>query len=385
MLRSKCGNTKSNISIYNTYKKVPHVWNELASNKEELLLDVLGIYEQSEIPFVNYRYAILYENNVAVAIAYFQLLSFNSSFIRNTNDATYSSKAISILLDTFKPKLLVSGHLFRHDQQAFTTLEETPDLVAFRRYEALIHQVRKESCALAILMKDTPDRFITHVAHFAPQFKLLRKDISMEMPIASHWKSLEDYEKALKHKYAQKMRKVRNQFSTIEKKSMTVADCFTYKNEIFSLYQEVSKNQRINLGSLSATYIPLLKQQYPDTFEVIGFWHNGVLVAFMSAWIKDDQLDMFYIGFKYELNAKFSLYFNILYESIALAILHNKHHLILGRTALEAKARLGCNPRYLSTYLYINSAYLRFFISNKLDAQLNSEGSEWELRHPFKE
>lgn len=106
-------------------------------------------------------------------------------------------------------------------------------------------------------------------------------------------------------------------------------------------------------------------------------------VLFFSAWTHDEVLDMFYIGFDYSKNEERQLYFNILFFTIEEAIRLQKKKLILGRTALEAKARLGCKPKYLSTYLYIRNPIIRWVI-NRLHQNINSMEGEWENRHPFK-
>ncbi len=92
---------------------------------------------------------------------------------------------------------------------------------------------------------------------------------------------------------------------------------------------------------------------------------------------------MFYIGFDYERNAALSLYFNILYFSIEQAIAHEKEKLNLGRTALEAKARLGCTPRYLPTFLFVRNFCIRALVNSKINMQHEQEGA-WEERHPLK-
>ena len=96
-----------------------------------------------------------------------------------------------------------------------------------------------------------------------------------------------------------------------------------------------------------------------------------------------DSFDMFYIGFDYARNSELQLYFNILFFSIEQAIQFRKPQLILGRTALEAKARVGCLPIYLNTFLHIPNSLLSRIVGG-LQNKLGESGSEWEQRHPFK-
>src|SRR5690606_25068240 len=96
-----------------------------------------------------------------------------------------------------------------------------------------------------------------------------------------------------------------------------------------------------------------------------------------------DAFDMFYIGFDYVRNKYLQLYFNILFFRVEQSILFRKKKLILCRTALDAKARLGCQPHYLYTFLYIKKNLIRKRILQVQQRTSDKEGA-WEERHPFK-
>ncbi|HTN17607.1 MAG TPA: hypothetical protein VL092_08005, partial [Chitinophagaceae bacterium] len=153
---------------------------------------------------------------------------------------------------------------------------------------------------------------------------------------------------------------------------------------LYRLYLQVSRHQVFSMGILNEQFLPALKQFYGARLRVWAFYEGEDMVAFASAWLHEDAFDMFYIGFDYERNTALNLYFNILYFSIEQAITLRRPLLILGRTALEAKARLGCTPHFLSTFLYVRSPLLRRFISGKINNQHQQEGA-WEERHPMKE
>ena len=107
------------------------------------------------------------------------------------------------------------------------------------------------------------------------------------------------------------------------------------------------------------------------------------MIYFLSACEKETAFDMLYIGFDYKHNAELQSYFNILFFSVEQAITLGREKLILGRTALDAKARLGCEPRYLHTFLFINNPLIRRFILRKQQNVTLREG-DWEEKHPFK-
>ena len=95
--------------------------------------------------------------------------------------------------------------------------------------------------------------------------------------------------------------------------------------------------------------------------------------------------DMNYIGFDYAYNQQLGLYFNMLFCCVQNAIAQGSHTLILGRTALEAKAILGCHPVPIKGYYKINNFIFRAITKQFTNRTATQQGQLWMNRHPFKE
>jgi len=201
--------------------------------------------------------------------------------------------------------------------------------------------------------------------------------------VLPEWSSFEDYEKSLKHKYAQRLRKVRQGLEGLEIKKLSDEEIIAQKEKLHALYLQVCTHQPVTMGFLSPDFIVLLRKFYEGQLKVWAVYENGEMIAFLSGWARATVFDMFYIGFDYSRNADRNLYFNILFLSLQQAIQLKRTKLILGRTALDAKARLGCRPRYLHTFLYIRNPLLRGYILRQQQTMSTEEGS-WENKHPFK-
>ncbi len=227
-----------------------------------------------------------------------------------------------------------------------------------------------------------PARLDKYFCNYDPEYMMLRNDISMEMDISPEWQNMDDYVHALKHKYAQRYRKISERWQELDIRELANVEVVAHKEELFALYRQVSDNQRLRIGLLSPDFIPMLQQQ-DDRLKVWGIYERDKLIGFFSAWVYEDRFDMFYIGFDYEKNKEYNLYFNILFFAIKKAITYRKTKLILGRTALDAKARLGCKPRYLSTFVYIKNSMVRNRIMQLQKNTTANEGA-WEDKHPFR-
>ena len=368
--------------LFYSSRDLPEDWflveSERSISKEEYRLN-----EVSSLPNIQHRYVLVYQNDVPVAKAYFQLLSLQKEHLNKSLVKSWQYNLWSTFVAATKPAFIIAGHLFRHDEQFFFYSKHISSFTAYKCYKAAIDEVLKDKCASGVLIKDMPPELVDHFQHHTPEYILLLNDISMEMDVDPDWQSIHDYEKALKHKYAQRFRKIRQPWQSLTIKELSYNEVRDKKETLHALYLQVVTHQQVRLGILNPDFIVNLKGYYKERLKVWAAYENGNIVAFFSGWAKDDAFDMFYIGFDYSRNADLQSYFNILFFSVEQAIAQGKNKLILGRTALEAKARLGCKPKYLSTYLHIPNKVLRTFVNSIQENVKEGEGA-WENRHPLK-
>jgi len=126
-----------------------------------------------------------------------------------------------------------------------------------------------------------------------------------------------------------------------------------------------------------------IKQLYGDDFEVIGFFRDEELVAFYTAFITQHEYELYYVGFDYQFNNDYQLYFNILFSGLERSIHLKKRQLRLGRTSFDAKASLGAKPIEM-VYFYkpdnIPNVVTKWF-ANYFSSM---EDAKWKQRNPLK-
>lgn len=376
-------NGVSRVTHYASAAALPPEWDVLVPQDHFLQSASLQLYEEAELPSVAFSYVLAYREGEPVAAAYFQTLSIRAHHLNAAALKPWQRRAWRAFTAAACPRLLVSGHLFRHDVRALYRRADLEPFEAFKVFRDVVEEAARRTHASAVLLKDPPDSMLTYFQQFAPDYLLLRADVSMAMAVQPAWEIFADYEKALKHKYAQRARNVRKAAAGLTIRELSATEVVERKADLYALYRQVTERQPVRLGFLSPELLPMLKKAHADSLRVWGFFEDDRLVAFASAWVRDVAFDMFYIGFDYERNAELQLYFNILFFAIEQAILLRKPELILGRTALEAKARLGCKPTYLQTYLYIRNPLLRAWVT-RMQGRFSAGEGEWESRHPFK-
>ncbi|MBS1615461.1 MAG: GNAT family N-acetyltransferase [Bacteroidetes bacterium] len=361
---------------------LPADWDEGLDEGAFLRRASLALQEAAALPDVRPVFALLREGKSILGRAAFQVLRIRPQHLKIDALPAWQRILWLCLLRCLRPRLLVGGQLFRHDVESFWYHPSLPAFEAFTGYRGLLDTCRKQHRVMATLLKELPEDITGYFQHQAPNFLLLRNDISMQLDIPEHWRDMGDYAASLKHKYAQRFRKLRHAARQLSIREFDAEALTEQADEVYALYRQVAEHQPSRLGFLSKEFLPGLKKAHGDTFRIWGFWEADRLVAFASGWVHEHSFDMFYIGLDYARNAALQLYFNILFFSVEQAILLKKPLLILGRTALEAKARVGCRPRYLNSFLHVQNPLLRWIVS-QLQERFTERSGAWEQRHPF--
>ncbi len=369
--------------LFESATQLPVDWDAALPADHALQSARLKLLESAQLEAVSYRYAALFADGKIVACASFQVLHMQDSLISATGLPAAQYTLWKIFRRVFRPKLLVAGHLFRHDTAAFWVAPGFTPHEGFTAYQQLVKRAARSTRAQAVLLKDAAPELRDYLQHFAPKYQLLRGDVSMELALPAEWTDMTHYEKALKHKYAQRFRNIRKAGNGLQIRELSTEEVDAQSGRIYELYLQVAQAQTVRLGFLSPDFLPLLKKAYPEELSIWGFYEGEELVAFSSAWQKEGALDMFYIGFNYERNRDLQLYFNILFFAVETGIRRQAEKIIFGRTALEAKARLGARAAYLYTFVYLRFSPARALFG-KLQPALSAGDSEWESRHPFK-
>ncbi len=349
-----------------------------------MLLNDLHTVTVSKIDAVTPHYVqVVNEQGHTTALLYIQVLRILPKFI-NLN-ALHSSLMwlTKTLLTCKKIELLVLGHLFRHDAPYIYFSEEQNEDEHKEIMQEALSALEKKFDTTAVFLKDLPK----HVAETfinKEGFNRFKNDVGMELKIDTTWHDFSHYEQALKHKYVQRLRKTQKAFKNVTVKELSLQDIGLQQQDIYNLYLQVCKNQNITLGLLNADYFVQFKKSLQSKLVVHGFYFENKMIAFSSAIWQHNVLDMNYIGFDYAHNSKLQLYFNMLFFFVQQAIERKCTSLFLGRTALEAKAILGCTPVTLCGYYKINNGFLSRTTQWFTNRESTEQGELWQSRRPFK-
>ena len=213
------------------------------------------------------------------------------------------------------------------------------------------------------------------------RYRSLETEPNMVLSLSPQWLTMDDYLGSLTKRYRAAAKKVRKPF---ESTSLTVTPIRDIRNEadrILELYKAVAAKADVCLFELSSTTLPRIAESLGDSFVTIGIRENGLLIGFVTV-VRDGETAIgFYLGMDYEANARLPVYHALLLAVVEQAISWRCKNISFGRTALEAKSRLGCKPETTHVWVRHRVPLVNFVVQQILK---NVDHDEPPERNPFK-
>ncbi|MCB0819882.1 MAG: GNAT family N-acetyltransferase, partial [Bacteroidetes bacterium] len=204
----------------------------------------------------------------------------------------------------------------------------------------------------------------------------------MMMNLDSSWQSFQDYLAAMSAKYRIRAKSARKKGKHISSETWGVEEIALHLDQIEELYENVYSRARFRLMRIDPLYFLRLKQNLGKQFRFQAYFAAGRFIGFRTSFCYNNRLDAHLIGLDYEANKEHSLYLNMLYDYVELALENGCTQIDFGRTAMEIKSTVGAEP-----VDFLPLVKIRNTILNGLTCVLmeNSAPEPWVQRHPFRE
>lgn len=385
-LRGHCreGKTDPNLAIVNTAADLQKAAGRPSFLSDDLRYEQLEAAERS-LPDVGHRYVVVYRNGNPIMIAVFQLYTLTARSFNLHKDRSFVRHILAMFLNLRRARVLIAGNALRTDSTCFCyDHTQVSNKEAYETLATIAEQIGEKEDASAIILTGMGKAGTEAAKALSGMgFIMPWEDNVMEMNIDSSWQSFEDYVESLTRKYRSRANKIVAAAASIEVVQMSTEMVRRYRSDIEKLFRNVIEKQEFVLTASGASYIAALKELYDENFEVTGFFDGKKLVAFSSAFVGNDDYEVFYVGFDNDANNTHQLYFNILFRSLERSVLLRKKILKLGRTSFDAKASLGARAKarnYLVKLHHVPDRALKWFV----DYFSSLEDSRWKLRDPLK-
>lgn len=372
-------------------------WESVVSHESIFFnLEYLKLIERSTHAVLKCRYVIIYKNEEACAILYFQLTEFKANVfgdllggeiddIKSHRLKLFEKYVESKDEDDILFRLFTCGNNLVSGEHGFLRTEKVSKKDFYILFCTLLKTISSEeslgSKIAALLVKD----FEVPIPELEgnTKFESFNVEPNLVVDIPEGLKSVDEYLQLFSKKYRNRAKGILKNRSEFTIKNMDEAAIEKHTDRIYSLYHNIYAKAKFKLLLLPHTYFAETKKIFPDKFFMKGFYAGEELIAF-SSWfmMPDNTIEAHYIGMDYELNSKLELYQNILYSFIELAIEAGKQKVNLGRTAAEIKTTVGARAHELTCYVQPQNTVSKLICKPFIEFL---KPKEWIPRNPFKE
>lgn len=396
--KSEHAQKKSNLSfeLYDsiTLVKSEHWSSIVAYGSEFLQLSYLKVLENSHPDHMNFYYAIIYDSNKPLAIAYFQVIEFKPEnfqhFVGNGNSENtciiteYIKKYIANqIIRNMDIRLLICGNSFISGEHGFAYLPQTNVTKLFDALADVIYTINKgekgKGKIAAILAKDF---YVNNLlADELIEFDYHDFLAEPNMIVTNQWQTFDEYLNSMSKKYRNRAKTIIKKGEELERRNFLVADIYENSEVIEKLYGNVLLKAKFSLSSLSIAYFAEMKELLKTDFIFTAYCYNNQMVGFKTYFVLKNIIEAHFIGLDYSLNKELELYQNILYDYVKVMLSTKKNQLYLGRTASEIKSAVGAEAYELKCYIRHRNPLSNRIIKPFVD---NLKPSFWVPRSPFK-
>lgn len=370
-------------------------WGRLVGKNEAMLtVPFLAALEQHPATGMRFHYLLAYQGTEPVAAFYFQEFDLrianvdrnvNTDNIGNAKSMMAGAKDVMAKsLEMFAVRMLVMGNVYLTGQYGVRFADAIPTNLQSEIIARATERITKDNSSgkriKAIMLKDVDGPLPEAVTLSETDYIPFHVQPQMIVPI--RWATFDEYLDAFSSKYRVRAKSAFKKFERIVMRELSLDEITALDQQIWKLYEEVESRAEFQLAALPHGYFIDLKIALEDRFRFVGFFDEGQLVGFYSTLLGKTRNVAHFIGMNYEVNRDCALYLNILYAQVRDAIADGVAELDTGRTALEIKSTVGCEPRQLQLLARHTNGFTngvaKLFLSNL-------KQPEWIQRRPFKD
>lgn len=195
------------------------------------------------------------------------------------------------------------------------------------------------------------------------------------------WGGMDDYLAELTSKYRVRYRRARKKLNGIHRRLLSPEEVEQAGDAFYRLYRSVATDAGFNAVELKFGYFAAMQRELGSDFRLWGYFQEDRLIGFKTAVTGAGILHAHFLGYEPEMNSRYQLYHNMLYDLLEEAIEGGFSTLDYGRTALEIKSSIGAVAEQYFCGLRSRLHFTNWLIPYV--AHWLSPLPDWQARHPF--
>lgn len=196
-----------------------------------------------------------------------------------------------------------------------------------------------------------------------------------------------DYLKGLKSKYRGNIKRSETTFSqagyTITHYFKKEEQLALYDQHCYSLYKQVVGNSDQQFEILPYEFFIELIKNNEGKITLTVAEKDGVAGGYIFSIKSPERFVFLFIGMDYSIKSEISLYNNLIYNVLDLALKEKPEVIQVGQTANTFKARLGCYPEPINLYVKYRTVHTKL-MGLLLDEEIFSPVSAPEVYNVYK-
>jgi len=193
-------------------------------------------------------------------------------------------------------------------------------------------------------------------------FFALETSPRMVLELDAGWNDFDDYLSSLKSKFRVKAKRAYAKSNALEPRVLSVEEIALHLPRMRELHADVVDQAGFHVSGGNVDSLVTLARGLGSAMVVQGYFLDGALVGFLTAFEREGVLDAHSVGFDYGLNRGHSIYPRMLYDYLRIAIERHLGHVDFGRTAQEIKSTLGAVPVPTRSYLRHSNTLINPFL-----------------------
>jgi hypothetical protein len=336
-----------------------HAWNAV-THQHGLGLSsrYLEALERSRTPNLTYRYALGFEDDVPVLAVSMQILDASVDRLRPARaSGLWAGFETSSLEQRIRQRVLVCGNMLT---SGFSGYARSPQLEADRAVRAVaevLYRVRRAEKLSGhtniVLLKDFSECELAESRSLEDlSYRPLPGGPSMVLALDSTWRTHDDYLATMQSKYRSSVK--RRIFAPIEAAGCSVLrlsleQVARHRHRLQHLYTAVQDNASIRPVTVSEDYWPAMAAL--NDCVVLAVVRESEILGFLLCFSTTNEIHASAIGFDRHAAQTLPLYLRLLHAAVEEGLARRAIRVVLGRTALEPKARMGARP--VDTFMWV--------------------------------
>jgi len=333
------------------------------------------------------RYVLFERDGTTLGVARFELAAFRGPELREllpegraTTLATWLAGVGDGPLHT---STLVCGSSFVGSDCGFAFVSEVEPAEAARLLGRAVRRLQRGARQATVLFKEfLPDTNAVSEALSDRGYAEVAGGDRMVLSLDPAWADFDHYLAALRSKFRVKARRALTRSAALEVRPLDRWDLWQLDGEAQALLDQVCARSHAQLGCIDVAALGRLRAVLDEEMVVQGYFLDGELVGFLSAFVLGDTLDAHVVGIDYAHNRAHGIYPRMLVDFLQLGLARGVSRIDYGRTAEEIKSTLGARPVPTQVYLRHDNVLVNPVLGRVAQA--------WRpevpvLRAPFKE